>query len=250
MKITAVIIDDDADSRLVLRSYINATYPDILIAGETGTVEQSIDIIQKVKPDLLLLDISLPDGTGFDLLERLPGMDFEVIFITAHNKYAIQAFRLAAIDYLLKPVAYEEFDLAISKLENRIEEKYFLRHWKTLIHNSKQKNQYDQRLAIATAEGFLFIELKEIIRLESHSNYTHFYFRNKTKLVSSRTLGYYEELLPADKFCRIHHSHIVNIDCVEKYIKGGVGGAVVMSDGMELAVSQRKKDDVMRSLNL
>jgi two-component system LytT family response regulator len=250
MKITAIVIDDDIDSRDILCSYLKANYPEITIAGEAGTISEAFVMVSKATPDLLLLDIELPDGTGFDLLERLPGMDFEVIFITAHNTYAMQAFKQAAIDYLLKPISYDELDQAIHKLENRVEEKYFLRHWKTLIHNSKQKNQYDQRLAIATAEGFLFIELKEIVRLESHSNYTHFYFRNKTKLVSSHTLGYYEELLPADKFCRIHHSHVVNTDCVEKYIKGGVGGSVVMSDGMELTVSQRKKDDVMRSLNL
>jgi two-component system, LytTR family, response regulator len=246
MKITAVVVDDDQDSRMILSSHIMDQFEGIVIAGEAGSVATGVSLIAKTKPDLVLLDISLPDGNAFELLDQLPERNFEVIFITAHNTYAIRAFKLAAIDYLLKPVSFAELDEALRKMESRMQEKYFLNHWKTLFHNSRQQSQYDQKLAIATAEGFLFVELKEIVRLESHSNYTHFYFRNKRKLISSRTLGYYEELLPADKFCRIHHSHIVNTDCVERYIKGGPGGTLVMNDGMELGVSQRKKEDVLK----
>lgn len=248
MKITVVVIDDDTDSRFIISDYINKNCPDIVVAGEAGSVKDGLLLIRETKPDLLLLDIEMPDGTGFDMLEKLPEQNFEVVFITAYNAYAIKAFRLAAIDYLLKPVSNIELDEAIKKAGSRMEEKYFTRHWTTLLHNAEQQNRHDKKIAIATAEGFMFVLLRDIIRLESNSNYTHFYFINGKKLISSRTLGYYEDILPEDKFCRIHHSSLVNIDYVEKYVKGGAGGTIVMQDGIELDVSQRKKENVLKLL--
>ena len=250
MKMTVVLIDDDADSRLILRSYIGEHHSEIVIVGEADAIASGVELVNKVKPDLLLLDISLPDGTAFELLKEFPEKNFEVIFITGFNTFAIQAFKLAAIDYLLKPVSFADIDDALKKAESRMEEKYFASHWKTLLHNSVQQSRYEKKLAIASAEGFMFVVIKEIVRLESHSNYTYFYFTNGKKLVSSRTLGYYEELLPAERFCRVHHSHLVNTDYIEKYIKSGAGGTVVMQDGMELTVSQRKKEEVLRHLKL
>ncbi|HMK03426.1 MAG TPA: LytTR family DNA-binding domain-containing protein [Ferruginibacter sp.] len=248
MKITTLIIDDDVDSRLILSSYIRDNCPDILVVGEAETVEAGIMLTKKERPDLLLLDISLPDGTGFDLLKQLPEKQFEVIFITAFDKFAIEAFRCSAIDYLLKPVAFADLKEALQRLKNRMEEKYFNTHWMTLAHNIQHRNTYEKRLAIATANGYIFIDINEIVRLESHSNYTHFYFKDGKKMISSHTLGYYEDLLPEEKFCRIHNSHLVNIDFIDRYTKGGVGGTIVMKDGMELGVSQRKKEIVVRQL--
>ncbi len=248
MKISTLIIDDDSDSRLILRNYLETECPDMAITGEASTVAEGIAAANRLKPELLLLDISLPDGTGFDLLQQLPERNFEVIFITAHNHFAVQAFRLAAIDYLLKPVAFSELEAALQRVKDRAREKYFATHWQTLLHNSVQTEQYDRKLAISTVEGYLFVALRDIVRLESSSNYTHFYFVNGKKLVSSRTLGYYEEALPPEKFCRIHHSHLVNTDHVERFIKAGAGGTVVMKDGMELTVSQRKKEEVLKLL--
>ena len=232
----------------ILRNYLEAECPDMAITGEAATVSEGVAAATRLKPELLLLDISLPDGTGFDLLQQLPERTFEVIFITAHNHYAVQAFRLAAIDYLLKPIAFTELEAALQRVNDRAKEKYFATHWQTLLHNSVQTDLYDRKLAIATAEGYLFVPLRDIIRMESSSNYTYFFFANGKKLVSSRTMGYYEEVLPPGKFCRIHHSHLVNTDHIEKYVKGGAGGTVVMRDGMELTVSQRKKDEVLKVL--
>lgn len=248
MTTSVLIIDDDIDSRIILSNYIRENHPKVVIAGETGTIKQSIELINSAQPDLLLLDISLTDGTAFEMLEILPDRNFEVIFITAYDMYAIKAFRLAAVDYLLKPVSFTELGDAIAKVEHRIEEKYFRLHWGALIHNTKQQNQTAKKLAIATSDGFLFAELHDIVRLESHSNYTYFYFSKGPKMVSSRTLGYYEEILPEEDFCRIHHSHIINISMASRYIKGGAGGTVVMYDGTELPVSQRKKEDMFRHL--
>ncbi len=248
MKITAVIIDDDADSRLILRSYLDMDFPEIIISGEAGSVEEAIRLIKKQSPDILLLDITMPDGTGFDLLRQLPEKKFEVIFITAHDKFAIEAFKFSAIDYLLKPIAFPELKEALQKVGDRIDAKYFRSHWLALAHNLQGKNVSDKRLAVATGNGYIFKDIKEITRMESHGSYTHFYFVNDKKLVSSHTLGYYEEILPAENFCRIHNSHIVNIDFIDRYTKEGVGGTVIMKDGMELSVSQRKKEDFLSQL--
>jgi len=248
MRITTLIIDDDADSRLVLGNYIRKNCPALIVCGEAETVEESITLIKKETPDLLLLDISLPDGTAFDLLRKLPENKFEVIFITAHDQYAIEAFKFSAIDYLLKPISFTDLKEALRKVSDRIAEKYFKTHWVTLTHNLQNKNPYEKRLAIATSEGFIFTDIKEIVRLESHSNYTHFYFAGGKKLVSSHTLCFYEDILPEANFCRIHNSHLVNIEFIDRYIKGGVGGTIIMKDGMELSVSQRKKEDFLNHL--
>jgi two-component system LytT family response regulator len=248
MKITTHIIDDDADSRLVIRNYITENCPEIAITAEAESVKDALGIIKYQSPDLLLLDISLPDGTAFDLLRQVPDKQFEVIFITAHDEYAIQAFKFSAVDYLLKPIAYSELKEALQKVGDRINEKYFMTHWGTLTHNLQGKNNANKRLAIATGNGYVFVDLKEITRLESHSNYTHFYFVNGSKLVSSHTLGHFEELLPEDMFCRIHNSYIVSIDFIERYSKEGVGGTLIMKDGVSLSVSQRRKEVVYKKL--
>ena len=248
MKITTLIIDDDADSRLALATYIRKNCPELILTGEAQSVSESIQLISKEDPDLLILDISLPDGTAFDLLRQLPEKKFEVIFITAYDKYAIEAFKFSAIDYLLKPISYTDLQEALQKVSERMAEKYFKTHWLTLTHNLQYKNPYEKRLAIATSEGFVFADIKNIVRLESHSNYTHFYFTGEKKLVSSHTLGYYEELLPEANFCRIHNSHLVNIEFIDRYVKGGVGGTIVMKDGLELSVSQRKKEIFLNHL--
>lgn len=248
MKITTLIIDDDADSTLVLSTYIRKNCPELIVSGKAESVAESMQLINKENPDLLILDISLPDGTAFDLLRQLPEQKFEVIFITAYDKYAIEAFKFSAIDYLLKPISYTELKEALRKVGDRIEEKYFKTHWLTLAHNLHYKNPYEKRLAIATSEGFIFTDIRAIVRLESHSNYTHFYFADGKKLVSSHTLGYYEDLLPEENFCRIHNSHLVNIEFIDRYIKGGVGGTIVLKNRMELSVSQRKKEEVIRQL--
>jgi two-component system LytT family response regulator len=248
MKINTVIIDDDADSRLILRTFIDDFFPDIIVKGEAASVKEGAEQVIKLKPELLLLDISMPDGTAFDLLNQLPEKKFELIFITAYDKFAIEAFKFSAIDYLLKPIAYTSLDEALKKVRQRMEEKYFSRHWMALAHNIQFSGSHDKKLAIATGNGYIFADMKEIVRLESQSNYTHFYFAGGKKLISSHTLGYYEDMLPEDVFFRIHNSHIVNVDFIDRYAKEGVGGTIIMKDGTSLGVSQRKKEFVFKKL--
>ncbi|HEV7779973.1 MAG TPA: LytTR family DNA-binding domain-containing protein [Chitinophagaceae bacterium] len=248
MKIATLIIDDDPDSRMMINSFLEENSPDILNCGECSSVSDALGLIKKYQPDLLLLDISLPDGTAFDLLRQIPEKNFEVIFITAYEIYAVEAFRFSAVDFLLKPVLFDDMKEALEKVSKRIGDRLFKDHWVTLAHNLQQKNLYERRLAIATANGFVFVDIQDIVRLESHSNYTHFYFAQGTKTVSSHTLGYYEELLPVERFCRIHNSHLVNIDFIERYTRAGVGGTVLLKDGTELTVSQRKKEIFFKHL--
>ena len=248
MKLIILLIDDDENSRLITGTYIKKYFPDIHIAGESGSVHESMEMISRLKPDLILLDIELPDGTGFDILRNVEEKNFEVIFITAFDAYAIEAFKFSAVDYLLKPVLINDLKDSLIKVKERIQGKIFEKHWMNLAYNLEHKNTYERRLAIATISGFMFVDVKDIIRCESNSNYTQFHFANGKKLLSSRNLGFYEGLLPEEKFCRIHHSHLINIDFLDQYVKGGSGGTVVMKDGAELDVSQRKKEDFLQKV--
>lgn len=248
MKLSAIIIDDDQHSRAILRSFIIDDYPGISIAGEAGSVSAAQSLIKRLKPELLLLDISLPDGTAFDLLSKLTEREFEVIFITAYDHFAVNAFKYAAIDYLLKPVSFTELGDALTRAQMKAKDKYFREHYAVLSHNLNVPDLYERRLAVASGNKYFFIPLGSISYLESQSNYTHFTLADGKKLISSYTLGYYEDILPAEKFIRIHHSCIVNVISVDCYIKEGAGGTVVMKDGKKLAVSQRKKEEVVSRL--
>ncbi|HEX2627600.1 MAG TPA: LytTR family DNA-binding domain-containing protein, partial [Chitinophagaceae bacterium] len=232
----------------ITATFIKKNFPDLFIVGEAGSVAEGLTKIGEQRPDLVLLDIEMPDGTGFDLLRRVEEKNFEVIFITAFNAYAIDAFRFSAIDYLLKPVSLVDLKEALLKVKEKIQGRLFEKQWASLSYNLEHKNNYDRRLAITTSSGFVFADVKDIVRCESSSNYTQFYFANDKKMLSSRNLGYYEELLPPEKFCRIHHSHLINIDFLDRYIKGGSGGSVIMKDGTELDVSQRKKEQFLQKV--
>jgi len=242
MKITTIIIDDNAGFRLFARLYLESNFPKIIVVAEATSVTEALLKIASHKPDLLLMEISLPDGTGFDLLNTIPDKTFEVIFLTAFNTFAVEAFKYSAVGYLLKPVIIEEFKETIARATERIQKNVFNMHWMALHHNLQESSTGDKKLAIPTGTGYVFINVKDIIRCESYSNYTEFNFADGKKMTSSRNLGFYEELLPPEKFCRIHQSHLVNIDFIHKYNKKANGGTVIMKDGAELDVSQRRKE--------
>lgn len=242
MKIITLLIDDDADSRLITRSFLQKQCPEIYIAAEAASVTDGVQLIKQCQPDLLLLDIELPDGSGFDVLNQVPEKNFEVIFITAYHSYAVEAFKFAAVDYLLKPVSVNDLTESVKRAAVNIRKKIFENQWPALSHNLQFSSNYDRKLAVATGTGYVFVNVKDIVRCQSSSNYTEFHLTGGKKILSSRNLGFFEELLPPEKFCRIHHSHLVNIDFVENYCKGSNGGSLQMTDGSELDVSQRKKE--------
>ncbi len=237
-----VIIDDEKKGRQTLRNFIQKYAPYIKIVGEAENVEQGINVIDKAHPDLVFLDIQMPDGTGFDLLGQVTHSDFKIIFCTAFDHYAVKAFRFSAIDYLLKPVDPDIFMAAIKKACSDPVELS-----KPKIETLNANKQNFNRLALHSAEGISIVNVKNIVRCESSINYTHFLMSDDTKILVSKTLKEYEELLSEHGFLRVHRSHLVNLNHIKKYIKGE-GGWVIMADNSKIEVSRRKKEQLLAIL--
>ena len=238
-----VIIDDESSGRKAVRNCIIKYAPDLTILDEAEDVKTGIFSILTHQPDIVFLDIDMPDGTGFDLLEKLPKINFKVVFITAHEQYAIKAFKYSAIDYLLKPIDPDEFVFAISKLktENKLDD---IEQKVALLLQNKIKLE---KIALPTSSGLKMIALAEIVRAESDNNYTVFFLMDKSKLMVSKTLKVYDNMLVSEGFYRTHKSHLVNIRHIKEYVNGE-GGTVIMLDNSEIEVSRRKKEGLISAL--
>lgn len=234
----AVVIDDDQGCRQTVKNILKENCPDIQVAGEAASVEDGKTIITKHKPDLLFLDIELTDGIAFDLLSEIKDLSFHVIFITAFDQYAIQAIRHSAIDYLLKPIDPELFIKAVNKARQiNVNNDLLAKQVKILIDN---KNNFN-KIALPTIDGLRFINIDDIIYCKSEANYTWVYLKNNESFLVTKTLKEYDETLSKNNFVRVHQSYLININYVEKYVKGK-GGSVIMADGTEILVSRRKKE--------
>ncbi len=244
MTIQTIVIEDEEKSLHVIGSLIQQFAPDLKLAGTAGSVAKGVRLIEDMAPQLVFLDIRLSDGTGFDVLRKLSSRNFELVCITAYDNYAVEAFRFSAIDYLLKPIGIPEFKEAIERARKKITEKNGRQHIETLLHNLARQNVHDRKIGVATITGFEFIDLGDIVWCNSEGSYTTFFLVNKTKLISSRNLGSYEDLLCANNFCRIHNASIINLRYVKSYIKGK-NGYVVMTNGDKLEISQRRKGDFL-----
>lgn len=238
-----VIIDDEAKGRQTLRNFIEKYAPELNLIAEAENVEQGVKLIDKEKPELVFLDIQMLDGTGFDLLGQVMFDDFKLIFCTAHDKYAVKAFRFSAIDYLLKPLDPDIFAAAIKKISA---ESSMLLKSKLEVLNAN-KNDFS-RIALHSAEGISLVNVDQIIRLESNINYTKFIIKGGTGILVTKTLKEYDELLSTHGFVRIHKSHLVNLSHITKYIKGE-GGWVIMTDCSKIEVSRRKKEQLLSVLS-
>ncbi len=236
--IKTVIIDDDPGSRKAIFNILTNYCKEVAVAGEAGDVASGYKIIKRLRPDAVFLDIEMPDGNGFDLLELFDTVDFHVIFITAHNQYAIKAFEYSAIDYILKPVDPEKLLKAIKKLKNLSPKKNQSDERVRILLNNKNNVS---KIALPTRNGYRFVKVKDIVRCEAENNYTHFYLQTNEKILVTRTLKDYENILQDNFFVRVHQSHLINVDYVEQYIKGD-GGTAIMSDGSEVEISRRKKE--------
>jgi two-component system LytT family response regulator len=237
--IKAIIIDDEAKSRQTLETLLTRYCTSVEIAGTASDVKEGVALLERSEPDLLLLDISLPDGSGFDLLSQIKEISFEVIFITAYNEYALQAIKANALDYLLKPVNIRELQEAIAKAEKRIASKEKKLDVQELLRQLTRTDAKPNRIAIPVNDGLKFIQVDEITRLEAEGSYTRIFCDNSV-LLSSKPLKDYEDILPADVFFRAHHSHIININRIKHYHRGD-GGYVTMTDGSIIDISKRKK---------
>ncbi len=238
--ITAVIVDDEANNVASLKTLIERFCMDVQIVGTADSAETALPLIQQQAPGLVFLDIEMPRGNGFDLLEKLMPVNFEVIFVTAFNEYAIKAFRYSALDYLLKPVNIIQLKEAVQKASERIHSKTAYRKIEGLLANMQQGRNL-KKIALPSGDGLVFEELDQIIRIEASASYIHVYIADKRKIVVTRSMGEFEELLPESNFCRIHHSHIINLNRIRKYHRGR-GGCVEMEDGTTIEVAVRKKD--------
>ena len=242
--IRAIIVDDEQDSRESLRNYTSKYCPGIEVVAECANIHEAKIAIAAHSPELLFLDIEMPYGNAFDLLEQLDEVNFEVIFITAFSQYAIQALNMSAAYYILKPVDIEELIQAVEKARKRLQENKALNTARILKENLSHGARQKQRIVLPLIDGFEVVELSDILYCEANDNFTSFHLSNGQHPMICRKLKYYESLLSAQGFCRIHRSHMVNLDYVKRYIKGK-GGAVILTNGKELQVANSRKQDFL-----
>lgn len=243
--IKAIIIDDIEQARITLKKDLQVYASDVAIIGEANGVVEGAKLLKTMTPDVLFLDIQMQDGSGFDLLDILKDIPFKIIFITASDAHAIKAFRYAAIDYLMKPVDPDELMAALAKFrEQKLNEN---EKYKLLNESLKNHQKPHERLALHTQDKIHIVNISDILRCESSVNYTEFYFSNGKKLLVTKTLKDFEDLLSDQGFYRVHQSHLVNTKFIKEFVKTD-GGYLLMTDGSQIPVSTRKRAEVMKML--
>jgi two-component system LytT family response regulator len=244
MKVKAIVVDDEDKARKSLISLIQIVDNSIDVIAEASNIETAYTAILNHDPDLVFLDIEMPSGTAFDLLNKFEKIDFDIVFVTAFDDYAIKAFKFSAFDYLLKPVDLDELTSTISKYKSSQNVDNHPR-FDMLLQMINKNSQ--SKLAIPEADGISVVDIDDIIRCTSSGNYTTIHLINNQEILSSKTLGEYDDILIAHDFFRIHRSHLINMKFIHKYIKSD-GGYILMKDKSELEISRRKKVDFIDKL--
>ncbi len=246
--IRTIIVDDEIRGINALNSMLQAYCPELDILAVCMDVTEAKEKIQLLNPQLVFLDISLKDKTSFDLLSMVEHLNFEIIFVTAHNQYALQAFHYSAIDYLLKPIDEDLLVSAVKKAVKRISGNINLNSISTLLHNlNNVHTQNEMKLCIPSLKGFDVANIKDIIYCEASGVYTNIYFAGQPVICSSKGLSEYEKLLTNSGFVRAHHSYLVNLLHIKQYVKGE-GGTLILSNNKEIAVSRRKKENIINKM--
>ena len=244
-KIKSVIVEDEIAAREALKSYLIKYCPQIEIIGEAQNSKEGIELINSLQPQLVFLDVEMPYGNAFDVLEGCKDVVFETIFVTAFSEYSLKALNQSAAYYLLKPVSIEELILAVNKVQQHLQNKELINRNKIIVENYKNNKQELQQIILPTLEGFEVAKINEIVRLKGNGNFTDIYFANGTKKMVCRFLKHFDELL--DKpFIRVHKSHIINISYVKAYNKGGF---VTMNDNSDVEVSATYKTDFLNEFS-
>jgi two-component system LytT family response regulator len=244
----ALIIDDEKISAESLGIKIKKLAPDIAINGIFTTGKAALEAMDLEEPDVIFLDIEMPGMDGITMAKKMDAENTEIIFTTAYDQYAIEAVRLNALDYLLKPIGENDLNLALLRLRAKLVEKEKIKathSLENLFFKMQALNTHFNKIAISTLEGILFIPVKEIIRVESLNNYSKLYLISGKNIVASKTLKLIEELLMPYRFFRPHKSHLINLEYISKYIRGE-GGVIIMADGSEVDVSRQRKQDFMK----
>ena len=247
MLLSALLVDDEKNGRENLTGLIRSHCPNIRIVAEAASVEQAISAIQEHHPQLIFLDIEMPGGNGFQLLEHFKDFPFEVIFVTAYDNYAIKAIRFSAADYILKPIHLNDLQIAVSKVAERVHQKQENQRMKQLIYNISQPQ--NPRIGLPTGDRIEFVEVHKIIRCQGEGNYSHIWFEGNKHLLVAKTLVEFEDLLQEYSFFRVHKTHLVNLKHVVAYEKTD-GGILQLSNGDKVSISRRRKEDVQKMLKV
>jgi two-component system LytT family response regulator len=249
IKLKAIQVDDEKIARETLKAYLEKYCPDIELLASCENIDQGYEAIQKFKPEVVFLDVEMPFGNAFDLLEKCTHINFETIFVTAFSHYAMKALNQSACYYLLKPIDITELLKAISKIKSLHSQSNLVsngstNHTQLLVQNLKSTHKNTQKIALPLMEGYEFVEINQIVRCQAQDNFTDVFLKNGKKLMICRTLKFYEELLHDFGFIRIHKSHLINPECALRYSKGK-GGTLTMLDGSTIDVSPNKKQNLL-----
>jgi two-component system LytT family response regulator len=242
-QLKAILIDDELNSLQNLHNKLEKYCPAVKVVSALQKPEEAVPFIRQQKPDVLFLDIEMPKMNGFRLVEALGDFEGEIIFITAYNHFAIDAMRISAFDYLVKPVSIADLQNAVARLQQQ-KSKHTKERLNVLKQSIQENKSQENKIAVPTNEGLEFIIIKNIIRIESSTNYSRLYFINKQPLLVTRLLKDFEDILTPYRFFRVHNSHLINLNYISKYIRGE-GGQVVMENGDVVDVSRRKKDEFL-----
>lgn len=246
--IRAVIIDDEINNQELISNLLKTYADNVQVVGVANSVGTAYKTINEHHPDLIFLDIQMPDGTGFDLLKKFEKINFKIIFVTAHQEYAIEAFKYSALDYILKPLSPSNLLSAVKKMEDAISSEELNLKLKTLLNNITEPAKNKKKIVLKTMERIYSVDLDDIIRFESDGGYTKVYLVDGKRVMVSKTMKEFDDLLMDTGFLRVHHSHLINMNhlfCFEK-----AEGHVVMKDDSIVPVSNRKKDHLMELLNM
>jgi two-component system, LytTR family, response regulator len=244
--VRVIIIDDEVKICENLEQMLADSCPNVEVVAACQSVDSGISAIRQFKPDAVFLDVQLKGETGFDLLSKMPNIDFEVIFSTGHAEHAVRAFQFSAIDYLLKPIDAVDLKRAVEKVDKK-RNSDITKRIETLISNFKPAKSSQYKMAIPSSDGLVFVKISDIIYCEASGNYTTFYTADGKKYLVCRTLKEYDDMLSDSDFFRVHNSYLINLNSVKKYIRGD-GGQVIMSNDISIDVSKRKKESFMQRI--
>jgi two-component system LytT family response regulator len=246
--IRALLVDDEKHCLETLTWQLEKFCPEIEIVDVCESAEKALEILDNQKIDLVFLDIEMPHMNGFELLQRLKSIPFEVIFTTAYDMFAVKAFKFSALDYLLKPIDRDELVQAVAKVNDKKKQSILPEQLDILFQNLYNRKQTSQKIALPTMNGLEFVIADDIVHCQSEGNYTHIFLKDNARYLICRTLKETEELLSGHNFFRVHHSHTINLNHIKKYVKGD-GGYVIMSNDSSVNVSRSRKEELLRIFN-
>lgn len=242
-KIKSVIVEDELAAREVLKNYLSKYCPQVEVVGEAQNIKEAVPLLHEIRPQLVFLDVEMPFGNAFDVLEACKDLHFETIFVTAFSEYSLKALNQSAAYYLLKPISIEELIVAVNKVQHQIMNHEIFNRNKIIVENFYESKPEKQQVILPTLEGFEVVKMEEIVRLRGNGNFTDLYLNNGSKKMVCRFLKHFSEILPLP-FIRVHKSHIININCVKSYNKGGI---ITLNDGAEIEVSSTYKEEFLKN---